>query len=93
MGRKTDCIQTFPYSRHSSYSELSLLIDAFKPQDIFPCTVIPEGWTFDCSMQALFGHLYTDEVDFSHDRVMVAHHGAGQRDRASPPSRRVHPRL
>jgi DNA cross-link repair 1C protein len=35
----------FPYSRHSSYEELCNLIDAFKPADIWPCTVDPADWT------------------------------------------------
>lgn len=40
---------TFPYSRHSSYPELCDLVEAFKPRDVWPCTVdIPrwlhEGW-------------------------------------------------
>jgi hypothetical protein len=34
----------FPYSRHSSYEELCNLVDAFKPADIWPCTVDPADW-------------------------------------------------
>lgn len=34
----------FPYSRHSSYSELCHLVSIFKPKDIWPCTVDPEIW-------------------------------------------------
>jgi hypothetical protein len=37
-------IITFPYSRHSSYSELRNLVDAFKPKDVFPCTVDEANW-------------------------------------------------
>jgi DNA cross-link repair 1C protein len=34
----------FPYSRHSSYAELCNLVQAFMPQDVWPCTVDPEEW-------------------------------------------------
>lgn len=34
----------FPYARHSSYAELCLLVDTFKPRDIWPCTVNPKYW-------------------------------------------------
>lgn len=62
--------QTFPYSRHSSYTELCHLIDAFKPADIFPCTVEHKTWTAANSMSFLFGHLYDGLCKFSHDQVM-----------------------
>lgn len=45
----------FPYSRHSSYSELCELVAAFRPKDVFPCTVDEEAWTPDVSMRSLFG--------------------------------------
>jgi DNA cross-link repair 1C protein len=35
---------TFPYSRHSSCSELQHLVSIFKPKDVFPCTVDEENW-------------------------------------------------
>lgn len=35
---------TFPYSRHSSYDELCHLVEAFKPNDIYPCTVDELNW-------------------------------------------------
>jgi hypothetical protein len=35
---------TFPYSRHSSYPELCDLVSAFKPRDVWPCTVSPSEW-------------------------------------------------
>lgn len=48
----------FPYSRHSSYNELRLLVAAFKPRDIYPCTAPPEDlWSEEMSMQSLFGDL------------------------------------
>lgn len=34
----------FPYSRHSSYPELCAFVDAFRPRDVWPCTVNPEEW-------------------------------------------------
>jgi len=52
----------FPYSRHSSYSELRLLVAAFKPRDIYPCTEPPtEIWTEEMSMLSLFGDLCSNE--------------------------------
>ncbi|KAJ0422295.1 hypothetical protein BJY00DRAFT_300406 [Aspergillus carlsbadensis] len=59
----------FPYSRHSSYAELCELIAAFKPRDIYPCTVDPSEWDEDISMQSLFGHLCSDKK-FVHDQHM-----------------------
>lgn len=35
---------TFPYSRHASYFELRHLVSAFKPQDVYPCTVDEMRW-------------------------------------------------
>ena len=37
-------IVTFPYSRHSSYRELCHLLEAFKPRDVWPCTLDPRDW-------------------------------------------------
>lgn len=37
-------VVTFPYSRHSSYPELCHLVSAFKPKDVWPCTVNPAEW-------------------------------------------------
>lgn len=34
----------FPYSRHSSYPELCEFVGAFKPRDVWPCTVNPTEW-------------------------------------------------
>ncbi|KAJ5326577.1 DNA repair metallo-beta-lactamase [Penicillium brevicompactum] len=56
----------FPYSRHSSYSELCGLVAAFRPKDLYPCTVDSEKWNDDVSMERLFGHLCSGNV-FSHD--------------------------
>jgi hypothetical protein len=60
----------FPYSRHSSYSELCQLVAAFKPKDVFPCTVDDEAWTPDASMESLFGEYCSDKI-FRHDAEMM----------------------
>jgi DNA repair metallo-beta-lactamase len=67
-GRLQDTIH-FPFSRHSSYNELCNLVAAFKPVDIYPCTVEEQTWTEDVSMRVLFGHLCAGTV-FSHDKQM-----------------------
>lgn len=61
---------TFPYSRHSSYTELRHLIEAFKPNDIWPCTVDKANWSMAQSMGFLFGHLYESPCRFTHDQEM-----------------------
>jgi hypothetical protein len=61
----------FPYSRHSSYSELCDLVQAFEPQDVFPCTVDEANWTPNLSMQSLFGQ-YCGASTFRHDVEMMA---------------------
>jgi DNA cross-link repair 1C protein len=60
---------TFPYSRHSSYSELCHLVQAFQPKDVYPCTVDEATWTPAVSMRALFGHLCSSS-NFVHDQEM-----------------------
>lgn len=47
----------FPYSRHSSFSELRHLVGVFLPRDICPCTVDLGSWSEELSMHALFGDL------------------------------------
>ncbi|KAJ6000525.1 DNA repair metallo-beta-lactamase [Penicillium waksmanii] len=59
----------FPYSRHSSYSELCELVAAFRPKDIHPCTVEKSSWSDNVSIERLFGHLCSGN-DFSHDTHM-----------------------
>jgi len=61
---------TFPYSRHSSYSELCALVGAFRPRDVYPCTVDEETWTPEISMRSLFGHLCSGD-EFVHDKEMM----------------------
>jgi hypothetical protein len=63
----------FPYSRHSSYSELCTLVDAFKPKDVYPCTVDPDNWTPALSMRNLFGEYCSTDADaYRHDLDMLA---------------------
>ncbi|PKX89504.1 putative DNA repair protein [Aspergillus novofumigatus IBT 16806] len=59
----------FPYSRHSSYEELCELVSAFKPRDVYPCTVDALEWNEDVSMRSLFGHLCSGH-EFVHDQYM-----------------------
>ncbi|EEA21635.1 DNA repair protein, putative [Talaromyces marneffei ATCC 18224] len=66
---------TFPYSRHSSYAELCELVQAFKPKDVFPCTVDEKNWNESVSMEGLFGHLCSGKR-FSYDRHMRGERGA-----------------
>lgn len=66
----TNPTKTFPYSRHSSYTELCHLIEAFKPKDIWPCTVEKANWSASQSMGFLFGHLYDSSCKFAHDQEM-----------------------
>lgn len=65
----SDHDQRFPYSRHSSYSELCELVAAFRPKDIHPCTVDQSSWNEDISIGRLFGHLCSGS-DFAHDNFM-----------------------
>ncbi|KAF2430179.1 hypothetical protein EJ08DRAFT_679454 [Tothia fuscella] len=66
---------TFPYSRHSSYSELCDLVAAFRPKDIYPCTVDENTWTPDLSMRALFGEHCSGDI-FAHDAEMMEKYDA-----------------
>ena len=43
-GKSLPKVITFPYARHSSYSELCHLVRVFNPNDIYPCTVNEENW-------------------------------------------------
>ncbi|OGM49084.1 DNA repair protein [Aspergillus bombycis] len=69
LGNPLPKVIHFPYSRHSSYVELCELVSAFKPKDIYPCTVDPLAWDEDVSMQSLFGHLCSG-TEFTHDHHM-----------------------
>ncbi|KAF4451748.1 hypothetical protein F53441_5310 [Fusarium austroafricanum] len=60
----------FPYSRHSSLPELCHFVHAFRPKDIWPCTVSPTEWLKNgITVGALFGQVCSGEV-FEHDKVM-----------------------
>jgi DNA cross-link repair 1C protein len=60
---------TFPYSRHSSYSELCRLVAAFQPKEVYPCTVDEATWSSDVSMASLFGE-HCSGSTFQHDNEM-----------------------
>jgi len=59
----------FPYSRHSSYSELRHLVQAFMPKDICPCTVDIESWNESLSVESLFGELCSAKT-FRYDQII-----------------------
>ena len=44
-------------------------MSAFKPKDVYPCTVDEDKWKFEVSIENLFGHLCSSKV-FRHDREM-----------------------
>jgi hypothetical protein len=60
----------FPYSRHSSYSELCMLVQAFQPKDVFPCTVDEGRWHPTLGMRTLFGNHCSADF-FRHDAEMM----------------------
>ncbi|KAM5370941.1 hypothetical protein ACJZ2D_008254 [Fusarium nematophilum] len=60
----------FPYSRHSSYPELCHFVEAFRPRDVWPCTVSPIEWLKNgTSIESLFGRFCSGNV-FQHDIFM-----------------------
>ncbi|KAG9844196.1 hypothetical protein KCU98_g5291, partial [Aureobasidium melanogenum] len=65
---------TFPFSRHSSYLELRELVQAFNPKDIYPCTVDRSTYTYDVSMEMLFGDLCSANI-FQADKELHAQLG------------------
>lgn len=71
---------TFPYSRHASYGELCILVEALMPRNIYPCTVDKSNWGPQHTMSYLFGHLYTAPQTFGHDTFMLQHYKAGSED-------------
>ncbi|KXJ88406.1 beta-lactamase-like protein [Microdochium bolleyi] len=64
----------FPYARHSSLPELRLLVEAFKPRDVWPCTVDKREWLLrGITMRGLFGDLCADhQSNFEHDQLMAS---------------------
>lgn len=69
----------FPYSRHSSYSELCGLVATLKPRDVFPCTVDESNWGPELSVEALFGEYCSSQV-FRHDAEMMPIFSARKRN-------------
>jgi len=66
-------VVTFPYSRHSSYPELCHLVSAFKPKDVWPCTVNPAEWIEkDVTIEHLFGQ-HCSGVKFRFDAILENH--------------------
>ncbi|RGP79661.1 hypothetical protein FLONG3_2215 [Fusarium longipes] len=62
----------FPYSRHSSLPELCHLVEAFRPKEVWPCTVNTAQWLKNgTSVGSLFGRFCSGE-DFEHDRIIQA---------------------
>ncbi|PTD05121.1 hypothetical protein FCULG_00000689 [Fusarium culmorum] len=62
----------FPYSRHSSLLELRHFVEAFRPRDIWPCTVNTAEWLRNgTTIGFLFGQ-FCSSKEFEHDRVMQA---------------------
>ncbi|KAI5235809.1 hypothetical protein E4T43_09026 [Aureobasidium subglaciale] len=62
LKRQRQITQTFPFSRHSSYLELREFVQAFKPKDIYPCTIDRSRYTYDISMEILFGDLCSANI-------------------------------
>ena len=50
--------------------ELCHLIEVLSPLDIYPCTADERTWDEDCSIEVLFGHLYSGK-QFYHDQMML----------------------
>ncbi|CVK93405.1 uncharacterized protein FMAN_02813 [Fusarium mangiferae] len=60
----------FPYSRHSSLPELRHFVQAFRPLDVWPCTVNNAEWLKNgITIGGLFGPSCSGEL-FEHDLVM-----------------------
>ncbi|OAQ74242.2 artemis protein [Pochonia chlamydosporia 170] len=60
----------FPFARHSPYRELCHLAEAFKPKDIWPCTVDRYWMENMVTIESLFGK-YCSERLFEHDKQMA----------------------
>ncbi|KAF5971560.1 hypothetical protein FBULB1_9164 [Fusarium bulbicola] len=60
----------FPYSRHSSLPELRNFVKAFRPLDVWPCTVNNAEWLKNgITIGSMFGPSCSGEV-FEHDLLM-----------------------
>ena len=64
------CRIQFPYSRHSSYEELCELVATLRPRDIYPCTTDWQEWSWDESVENLFGHL--SDMTLAYDQEMAS---------------------
>ncbi|KAK4187205.1 protein artemis [Podospora australis] len=63
-------IITFPYSRHSSFPELCDLVAAFRPRDVWPCTVdVPQWLKEGITVEDLFGQYCSSNL-FLHDKFL-----------------------
>ncbi|KAI5204456.1 hypothetical protein E4T39_03642 [Aureobasidium subglaciale] len=74
LKRQRQIHQTFPFSRHSSYLELRELVQALKPKDVYPCTIDQSTYTYDISMEMLFGDLCSANT-FQADKELHAELG------------------
>ncbi|KAJ2970057.1 hypothetical protein NQ176_g8363 [Zarea fungicola] len=62
----------FPYSRHSSYSELCQFVNIFKPLDIWPCTEnVQYWWENSYSIASFFGEFCSGRT-FAYDQMLRA---------------------
>ncbi|GAB1315854.1 DNA repair metallo-beta-lactamase domain-containing protein [Madurella fahalii] len=69
---------TFPYSRHSSYTELCNLVNTFRPGDVWPCTVDVPRWLLeDITVNNLFSEQCSGNK-FRHDEMMRERFGDQQ---------------
>ncbi|KHN95911.1 uncharacterized protein MAM_06273 [Metarhizium album ARSEF 1941] len=77
----------FPFARHSPYRELCELIKAFRPKDIWPCTVDQRWMDQSLTVESLFG-MYCSEQRFEHDKKMApliaAEHEKRRREVGTP---------
>jgi hypothetical protein len=71
-GQSLPTVVTFPYSRHSSYPELCEFVNAFKPKDVWPCTVEFPRWLREgLTRFSGQGRLGIDHMVRHHDRAPV----------------------
>lgn len=66
---------TFPYSRHASYEECCDLVSAFKPLDVYPCTVDERKWFAGVTMASLFGQYCEWGFIYRYDKEMQVKYG------------------
>ncbi|KAL8798250.1 MAG: hypothetical protein Q9182_006825 [Xanthomendoza sp. 2 TL-2023] len=83
----TENTQRFPYSRHSSYTEMCHLLSTFQPKDVYPCVTDEKSWTPETSIESLFGHLCTGHR-YLHDLEMRFVHDFGFAEALENSSRR-----